>query len=218
MLADTWSYPGTDGCIKFFETSLKAANPPMEPLGNVLEIGCAEADWIGPAMASWPGMSFTGVDWRKCPKKGATVIQGDICKQEFEHGSFDLIVSVSAIEHIGLSHYFTVEGVPDPVQSGGDVITLNKCWDWLRPGGWIYFDVPWNAGADAYVVHGTSHRVYDDAAVELRLSQWKPWRMFWEGYSRPGAETTLIVNPPRIPETTGKQFYYKGFWWQKPAA
>lgn len=216
MLADTWSYAAGDGCINFFSTCLTSAQPPIEPVGRVLEIGCAEADWIGPATAAWPAMQFTGIDWRNAPRKNATFIQGDVCTHAFPDASFDLIVSVSAIEHIGLCHYKNTQGECDPRYSGGDVVTLNKCWDWLNPGGWLFFDVPWNAGADAYVVHGTSHRVYDDAAVELRLRQWKPWVQFWTGVARPGHEDLLLTNPPRRQVGNGEQFYYKGFWWQKP--
>jgi hypothetical protein len=71
---------------------------------------------------------------------------------------------------------------------------------------------------DAYVVCRTSHRVYDDAAVELRLLQWKPWRQFWTGCARPGCEMLLLDNPPRLDTSTGEKFYYRGFWWQKPEA
>lgn len=209
-IADAWPLTIRDECAQFFGTALRAANPDLSPTARVLEIGCCEFDWLSRATVLWPEMSFTGVDWRAYKRPGrAQVIKGDIMTQTFAPESFDWIVSISALEHIGLGHYSH-----DPVQADGDVVTLAKCWDWLAPGGYLAFDVPYNPAT--YEVVGTSHRIYDDAAIASRLHQGKPWHEVWRGVVGKRATDQLIASP--TPRRGGEDFYYIGFWWQKPGA
>ena len=211
--AQAWAktYRSGDSCADFFTTALQAADPDIPESAAVLEIGCAEFNWLKPARQAWPDLRLTGIDWRKGPDvEGVTTIQGDVRVQTFPE-AFDCIVSISAIEHIGLGHY-----KKDPVDVDGDIVTLAKCWDWLKPGGWLYFDVPWNSGADAYQVVGTSHRVYDDAALRSRLHQGRPWMERWRGVVGTKFTTQLLTETPRL--AGGDAFYYIGQWWQKPEA
>lgn len=207
-IADSWTYAGKDVCGQFFTTALRAANPPVSPAARTLEIGCAEFDWLRFARESWPEMVLTGIDWRarKHTPAKTSVIQGDVMTQPFPAASFEWIVGVSTFEHIGLGHYDR-----DPVNADGDVRTLDLCWNWLAPGGWLYFDVPWN---DRYEVVGTSHRVYDDAAIETRCKQAHPWREHWRGHATKSHTHTLVTTTP--PLKGGESFYYIGLWWQKP--
>lgn len=203
-----WPAKVGDSCGQFFGTALRAAQPAIAPTASVLEIGCCEYDWLTPATALWPSMTFTGIDWRHYKRQPrARVIQGDVLAYTFPRASFDWIVSISAIEHIGLGHY-----QKDPVDADGDAKTLARCWDWLTPGGWLYFDVPYNPGR--YQVVGTSHRIYDAAAIESRLRQGRPWREHWGGIVHKGAESTLLSVTPAT--RGGEDFYYIGLWWQKP--
>jgi len=203
-----WPQTVADGCGQFFGTALRAAAPTLRPTARVLEIGCCEYDWLKSATSIWPAMSFTGIDWRHYKRASpATLIQGDVMTQHFAPGSFDWIVSISAIEHIGLGHY-----AKDPVDVDGDVKTLARCWDWLAPGGWLYFDVPYNPGR--YQVVGTSHRIYDEAALASRLRQGHPWREHWGGIVGKDDTSTLLSVTPQ--KTGGEDFYYIGLWWQKP--
>jgi hypothetical protein len=209
-IAEAWPAKVGDPCGQFFGTALRAARPDLSPTAHVLEIGCCEYDFLTPATRAWPEMTFTGVDWRRYTKQPrATVIQGDIMAQTFAPGSFDWIVSISAVEHIGLGHY-----AHDPVAADGDVLTLAQCWEWLAPGGYLAFDVPYNPAR--YEVVGTSHRVYDDAAVLARLQQGRPWREVWRGVVGKSHTSTVIERP--VPLKGGESFYYIGFWWQKPRA
>lgn len=205
------SYPlrTGDSCGDFFGTCLRAAAPRLTPAARVLEIGCAEFDWLTTAMRAWPEMTFTGIDWRGY-KKGtataATIVKGNVMVHDFAPASFDWIVSISAIEHVGLGHY-----QKDPPNPDGDSIAIRRAFDWLTPGGWLYFDVPYNPVA--YQVVRTSHRIYDDAAVESRLVQGLPWRRVWSGVA--GKRDTQQLIAPR-PKQGGEDFDYIGFWWQKP--
>ena len=207
-LASSWAYKGGDACAQFFSAALAVADPPVPLDARVLEIGCCEFDWLTPASATWPLMTFTGIDWRarKHAPPRTTVIKGDVITHHFAAESFEWIVSISAMEHIGLGHYDK-----DPKDPDGDVKAFDHCWRWLKPGGWFYFDVPWNA---TYEVVGTSHRVYDDAAIVSRCQQGHPWREHWRGFAHSGQSSRLVMNPPAT--KGGHSFHYIGLWWQKP--
>lgn len=205
-IATAWPATVHDSCGQFFGTSLRACDPPIRPDARVLEIGCCEYDWLSAATVAWPEMTFTGIDWRRYTRQTrATVVQGDVRVHPFTE-PFDWIVSISAIEHIGLGHY-----AKDPVDPNGDTATLERCWQWLAPGGWLYFDVPYNPSG--YEVVGTSHRIYDDAAIVDRLLHGRPWRLAWSGVA--GIHDTHQLIAPR-PRSGGQEFDYIGFWWQKP--
>lgn len=131
--------------------------------GRVLEIGCAEADWIAPLKADRPDLAVIGIDWRNEDRPSATArVIGDVLTFPFAPAAFDAIVGISSIEHIGLGHYNA-----DPIDVDGDRRCMVRAMKWLKPGGWIYADVPYDP--TGYRVDGTSHRCYDDAAVSARL-------------------------------------------------
>lgn len=176
------------------------------PGGRYLDLGCCEADWLHVvAHAQWPASHFVGLDWR-----APTVIDGDgmverrqgngLIAETFEPESFDGIVSLSAVEHFGLGHY-----TQDPLDRDGDTHVIANCWRWLKPGGFLYFDVPYNPAG--YQVHGTEYRTYDDDAIIKRL--WVPlpivktntieeWR--WTGYCHTNRTTELIAKPTYQPD------------------
>ena len=211
-LIDTWAYTGGDSCCDFFTHILRGADLDLPERAPVLEVGCAELDWLSIAMKSWPQIHLTGIDWRghRKPPVGATVVKGDaMITHTFPEAAFELIVSISALEHVGLGHYSH-----DPKAEDGDSRALRNIWTWLKPGGWLLFDVPWNAGPNAYEVVGTSHRIYDDATVESRLAQGLPWQRHWTGAAHMKRSSVLLTETPRL--EGGERFYYRGFAWRKP--
>lgn len=151
---------GGDSCLSIFRDVYATGALIFPPDATVLEIGCAEADWMTPMLALRPDLHLTGIDWRACTR-GHTIIRGDVLTQEFPPESFDVVVGVSSIEHIGLGHYDA-----DPFDVDGDVHCMQRVAGWLKPGGWCYADVPYG---DAYRVVETSHREYDEAALLARL-------------------------------------------------
>ena len=210
--AETWRYAGGDECADFFTACLKAAAIDLPADAKVLEIGCAEFDWLTPASQAWPEMTITGVDWRGKGQQGHyTRLQADVRNPElFAPESFDWIVSISAIEHVGLGHYNN-----DPRDADGDTVAIANAFRWLKPNGWLLFDVPYNP--KGYSVQGTSHREYDDDALFLRLWSAPLARAkasaSWRGtYYCEKHATSVLVEKPREP---GTPFYYVGMAFQK---
>lgn len=213
-IATAWPEKSGDDCADFFGTALRAFHPHLRADAAVLEIGCAEYNWLSPAHAAWPNMTLTGIDWRGWKVGGAVlnppfrVVKGDAMDADaFAADTFDWIVSISAIEHMGLGHYHA-----DPKAEGGDSRVMRNALRWLTPGGLMYLDVPWNTGCRDYEVVGTSHRVYDDATIASRLTP--GFEVRWRGVVDKKRTTTLLANPPR--KAGGEDFYYLGLWLQKP--
>jgi hypothetical protein len=151
----------TDRCLSLF-ADVYATGALVIPEGaTVLEIGCAEADWLTPLRILRPDVATVGIDWRCCHRPGI-VIHGNVLTQTFPEAYFDVVVGVSSIEHIGLGHYSH-----DPLDEQGDVRCMALVTRWLKPGGWAYLDVPYGP---RYEVHGTEYRRYDEATLVSRLS------------------------------------------------
>jgi hypothetical protein len=190
----SWHYDKSDVGILLFDACLRAGAPMRFETGmRVLEIGSCESDWLERAHDAWPGVVFAGIDVRgdkhnRPYRWKRNVMDAGI----FQPETFDAIVSLSAIEHIGLGHY------GDPLELTGDIIAMTHAWSWLKPGGWMYFDVPYDP--TGYRVQGTKCRVYDDAGIYGRLA---PARdvVAWTGYvehQRPGdliPKPALAVQP-----------------------
>lgn len=150
---------GTDVCLGFWKECYGAGWMDFPPEAQVLELGCAEADWQSPMLALRPDLHITGIDVRPCSRPGLT-IQGDILEQRFAPASFDAIVAVSHLEWVGIGHY------ADPVVENADRRELALCASWLKPGGWLYFDVPHRPRTD----RTRKFRAYTDEMLAAVIS------------------------------------------------
>ena len=212
-LADHWPSPNGDSCATFMRELVRVAKPDVPATSKVLEIGCSEFDWIAGAAERFPDMDITGIDTRSGDNaRGphARTRDGNVMNRElFPPESFDWIVSISAIEHVGLGHY------GDPKDEDGDTKAIANAFYWLKPGGWLVFDVPFNP--EQYQVVDTSHREYDPGAIWIRLwvealASAKAKARWWHDvYCKAGDEARLIPQPSKACQP----FYYVGFAWQK---
>ncbi|MFQ5583981.1 MAG: class I SAM-dependent methyltransferase, partial [Calditrichia bacterium] len=103
---------------------------------RILDFGCVE-DLLPVHLASL-GYSVTGLDFRPYPftHKNFNFIQADILSWEPPCEEFDTVISISTIEHVGLSAY------GDPVNKDGDKIAVEKLWSSLNVGGKLIITVP----------------------------------------------------------------------------
>ena len=206
-----WANPSGDPGLCLFTQALTAAPREVDLTGKVLEIGCAECDWLSRAYAADPTLDLYGVDWRICCRPNATIYQADVRVCEMPE-RFDAIVSISAIEHIGLGHYDD-----DPIDPDGDIVTVRNAYRWLKPGGWLYFDVPYRPD-QPFTVDGTQCRLYDEDALSRRLLQpfWgEAGRIAWIGYAHGSRPSQLLSAKPTEPALGGRGFYYVACWCQK---
>lgn len=101
--------------------------PGADSAKHFLELGC----WDGMVSGSLAGagLQATAIDYRdigfdsRATAMGATLLQMDASKMQFEDGSFDVVFSYDAIEHVRW---------PDSVL--GEALRV------LRPGGLVYLD------------------------------------------------------------------------------
>ena len=212
----SWAYVGRDDGIRLYTACWNAGAPmPILSGQRILELGCCEEDWLHMAHDIWPDTHFVGVDTRApddidaggwVERKRANALNPDL----FEPESMDGIVSLSAFEHFGLGHY------GDPLDPDGDTQIIANCWRWLKPGGWLYFDVPYDPRK--YWLKGTEYRAYNDEALLDRL--WAAplvgtcaahWH--FTGYCGSRTPETLIDKPTT--QSDDGLRYYVAFCWQK---
>ena len=170
----------------------------------MLEIGYRDTNWAERCKLADPSLTVVGIDWRgrtTHPQSrakdrengpGLTLEQGDVLVWE-PGQTFDVMVSLSAIEHIGLGHY-----KQDPIDADGDVKTIRRVRRWLKPGGWAYFDVPYTP--EGYQLLGTKCRCYDDAALVERFGDVQVL-----GYTTPSVDGWI---PKPVRNLQGSRPYY----------
>jgi len=148
MLARALVVPTEDHCLGFFREMYEAGRVPIPQHARVLEIGSAEADWLTPFKDSRPDVHLTGMDQRSPGEKGANgdygrpgadvFVLGDLLNADlFAPASFDVIVAISVIEHVGIGRY------GDPLDPDGDMKAMAHCHRWVKPNGLMYIDVPY---------------------------------------------------------------------------
>ncbi|MGE0451720.1 MAG: class I SAM-dependent methyltransferase [Vicinamibacterales bacterium] len=134
-----WSYEGSDPALMLFTAAIARFGMTFPAGARILELGCAESDWLERMAAAGQGFDLVGVDARRERRTatGFTLVQGSGTTPDlFPDAYFDRVVLLGALEHFGLGFY------GDPIQADGDVVTLQNVARWLRPGGFVYFDVP----------------------------------------------------------------------------
>ncbi len=118
---------------------------------TVLEVGCCRSS-LTPIMKEL-GFTVCGIDLMPSPLsyKGVKYIQGDFLTLNFKD-SYDIIVMVYVLEHVGLKGRYDSTEVED-----GDIIALEKVKQILNPGGVLIFTIPYGVEKTVKPLH----RVYN---------------------------------------------------------
>lgn len=200
-----------DPCWSLFNANAIEVALQIRRGARVLEIGCAEANWLTPMAQARPDVYLTGIDSRECQRPGAAIVTGNVLTHQFEPNFFDLVLLISTLEHIGLGYY------GDGLAEDGDRLCLKRVYEWLKPGALLYFDVPFYK--NSHVTTKLDCRVYD----ELRLN----WLLEEVGYLEMRRRYGLLeqdppvlsANPPVIDGPDILDHAPKDVvacWWRKP--
>lgn len=160
---DSWRYDGTDPSIVLFDRAVRAGWFDLPAGARVLELGCCETDFSHHLLAADPTIRLTGVDVNDPQDFRGTFIKGDaasVTDVRFGRGAFEAVILLGSLEHFGLGYY------GDPLNANADWTTLHRVAEWLVPGGWCYYDVPWTpVYGGHYVTENRHFRVYDDDSI-----------------------------------------------------
>lgn len=160
---DAWRYDGGDPSILLFDRAVKAGWIDLPKGARVLELGCCESDFSRYLLEADPTIQLTGVDVNTPQQFLGTFIQGDaasVTDVRFDRGAFEAVILLGALEHFGLGYY------GDPVNPHADATVMARVHEWLAPGGWCYYDVPWTPMYGGHHITENRHfRVYDDDSI-----------------------------------------------------
>lgn len=204
-----WTYTESDPAMMLFTAARERFAMTFPPGSSVLELGCAETDWLERMAACDQTLQLTGVD---CfPQPRANVLVGDACNPDlFESDTFDRIVLLGALEHFGLGFYgdpiHEVNGEPI-----GDVLAIQNVSRWLKPGGFVYFDVPCNPVGE--IKENRHFRVFSPADVTHRLIIPSGLTEVARGYSWPEPNAGTWCEEPTGPLVP---YWFVAVWARKP--
>ena len=159
-----WTYTGGDPAIDLFTAAVSRFGMTFPPHSRILELGCAETDFLERLHAWDPTFDLVGVDARAQSRlaTGFTLIHANAMQPDlFEPDTFQRILLLGALEHFGLGFY------GDAVHDAGDTITMQNVARWLRPGGFVYFDVP--CQPTFLVSPDRCFRMYAPGSIQERL-------------------------------------------------
>lgn len=127
--------------------------------GRLLDVGYLESEVIYQAASL--GFDTWGIDIRPPAAEfpGVHYIQGDVIQYAFEPRSFDVVIGLSTVEHIGLHAYGNTAADPQ-----GDLHALQAIHRALKPTGRLILTVPFGRRGAA-----DWERIYDHASLLARL-------------------------------------------------
>lgn len=164
---ERWKYEHGDPSVKMWDFAVRDGWIDLPEGASVLELGCCETDWHKYMKAADPTLVLVGIDVNDCPDYTGHFERWnaqDIGTGEADwNGRWDAIVLLGSLEHFGLGFYGDRE---DP---SADYQTMASAARWLKPGGFLYYDVPWTP-AEYYITENRHFRVYDDTALAERIT------------------------------------------------
>jgi SAM-dependent methyltransferase len=191
-----WVYGESDPALMLFTAAHQHFGFSLPEGARVLELGCAETNFLERLKRHNPSFLLWGVDARaEQGREGITTTacfyQTDACNPYiFEPEMFDAVLMLGAIEHFGLGFY------GDPLNEDGDTRTMENVVRWLKPGGWVYFDVPCQPTFS--ITENRHFRMYSPSAITERLLV-PGLREIARAYSEPEPTAGTWVPEPQCP-------------------
>lgn len=137
---------------------------------KILDVGGGESK-LSKTLAEL-GFDVTVIDINDVKHGKAKFIKENILTYEFPEDTFDIIISISTVEHIGLSSYKQTKLDPD-----GDIKTMHKIYRWLKPNGIAIITLPFGKPH-----HPPSfERVYNSETLKTRILT-DHWEVLEENY------------------------------------
>jgi SAM-dependent methyltransferase len=129
---------------------------------RILDFGSTEST-VALSLASM-GYEAVALDLHPYPfsHPNLTVVESRLETWEPEPQSFDAILCISTIEHVGLGWYGD-----EPQPEGGDRRALERLGEWLKPDGVIVLTVPYGAAGTDEV-----QRTYDEQTLDALFDGW----------------------------------------------
>jgi SAM-dependent methyltransferase len=128
--------PGTDERVVEIPWVLSR----LRPEGRVLEVGYAFAEPAYLAALLRSGVELVGVDLATRDVEGMEAVEADVRELPFEDGSFDQVLLVSTLEHVGADN--SVYGLEAESDSASRARALRELRRVLRPDGALLVTVP----------------------------------------------------------------------------
>jgi len=140
----------------------------------ILDVGTAKADklWISWLDSLKIEVYATDYDELIYPVKNLKFRRSDIRKLDFHTNTFDKIMAVSVIEHIGLDNPQVLSKEKPKIEDDGDVKAFKELLRILKPGGEIIMSLPF--GIHDGLTCGNRARSYTENSLKKFSSLAKP--------------------------------------------
>ena len=152
---------------------------------RVLDVGYAFASGVYlSALLALPAPAIHGVDMAAANVPGLVRTRADVRALPYRDQSFDLVICISTIEHIGRdnTHY----GLPQERDLAGDVATLRELERILVPGGRLLITVPFGRAEEHHWFVQYDPQRWRDlvAASGFWVQEQQPFRLTDRGWER----------------------------------
>jgi SAM-dependent methyltransferase len=152
---------------------------------TILDVGYAYAlDVYLAGLLSLPAEAVHGIDLAEAPIPSMRRVRADIRQTPYRDASFDLVLCVSTLEHIGRDN--TRYGIRQEYRPGGDAETLREISRILAPGGRLLVTVPFGRRGDHGWFVQYDLEAWQDllAGTPLQVEEQEIFRLTRSGWAR----------------------------------